>query len=79
MSKRAKKKKLEGVILKITHPPVCNSILVTGISKDTTKDGLELRFENSKYGGGEILNVVYQESKGKAIISFLDPSGKIFV
>ena len=77
MNERAKKRKLEGITPKITQPPLCNSILVTGISKDTTKDALELRFENSKFGGGEILNVIYQESKGKAIISFFEPSGKI--
>ena len=73
---KAKKRPLEGAFLKFTNPPVCNSILVTGLSKETTKDAIELKFENSKYGGGEILDVVYQQDEGKAVIFYFDPNGK---
>ncbi|XP_028392654.1 protein mono-ADP-ribosyltransferase PARP14-like [Dendronephthya gigantea] len=44
-------KKLEGAVLKFSNPPVCNSVLVTGLTKKTTKQTIEMFFENEKNGG----------------------------
>lgn len=71
-------KPLEGAILKFSFPPVCNSVLVTGLNRNTTKDGIEMYFESEKYGGGKIYgDIIYQQDKGKAVISFCHPRGKI--
>ena len=71
-------KPLEGAILKISKPPVCNSILIKGLTKNTTKDTIEMYFENKKNGGGKIYgDAIYQKEKGKAVVSFCDPRGKI--
>ena len=72
-----KKKPLDSAILKFSIPPVCNSILVTGLSRNTTKDGIEMYFESKKHGGGKIYgDIIYQKDQGKAIISFCHPRGK---
>ncbi|XP_028392341.1 LOW QUALITY PROTEIN: protein mono-ADP-ribosyltransferase PARP14-like [Dendronephthya gigantea] len=69
------KKKLEGAVLKISNPPVCNSVLVTGLSKKTTKQGIEMYFENERNGGGKIYgDIIYQKDKGIAVVSFCDPN-----
>jgi hypothetical protein len=69
---------LEGAVLKISNPPVCNSILISGLTKNTTKDTIEMYFENEKNGGGKIYgDVIYQKDKAKAVVSFCDPQGKV--
>ena len=78
-TQKAKTRCLEGAVLKISNPPICHSVLMTGFNKETTKNAIELKFENSKYGGGEILDIVYQQEQGKAVISFLDTNGKIYI
>ena len=73
-----KNKPLEGATLKFSNPPVCNSILVTGLNRNTTKDGIEMYFESKKHGGGKIYgDIIYQKDQGKAVISFCHPRGKI--
>jgi predicted RNase H-like HicB family nuclease len=70
-------KRLEGAVLRISNPPLCNSILVTGLTKNTTKQAIEMYFENEKNGGGKIYGgIIYQKEKGKAVVSFCDPHGK---
>jgi RNA recognition motif-containing protein len=71
-------KPLEGAILEISNPPVCNSILVTGLTKNTTKEAIEMYFENyERSGGGKIYgDIIYLKNKGKAVVSFCDPQGK---
>ena len=69
-------KLLEGAVLKISNPPVCNSVLITGLTKSTTKDSIEMYFENKKNGGGKIYgDVIYQKEKGMAVVSFCNPEG----
>ena len=72
-------KSLEGATLVISNPPVCNSILVTGFNTaNTTKQAIEMYFENKNKGGGKIYgDVIYQQDQGKAVVSFCDPKGKI--
>ena len=69
---------LQGAVLKISNPPVCNSILITGLTKSTTKGAIEMYFEHEKNGGGRIYgDVIYQKDNGKAVVSFCDPQGKV--
>ncbi len=71
-------KGLEETVLKISNPPVCNSVLVTGLTKNTTKQTIEMYFENKNNGGGKIYgDIIYQNDKGKALVSFCDPQGKV--
>jgi hypothetical protein len=71
-------KPLEGAVLKISNPPVCNTILITGLKRNTTKDLIEMYFENRRNGGGKIYgDVIYQKEKAKAVVSFCDPHGKV--
>ena len=70
------KKPLEDAILKITNPSVCNSILIAGLSKKTSKQAIEMYFENKKNGGGKIYgDVIYQKDHRRAVVSFCDPEG----
>ena len=78
-TQKAKTKRFEGAVLKISNPPICHSVLMTGFNQETTKNAIELKYENPKYGGGEILDVVYQQEEGKAVISFFEPNGKIYI
>lgn len=74
---REKKKPLEGAQLKISHPPVCNTLLITGLTHNTTKQAIEMYFESEKNGGGKIYGeVIHQKERGEAIVSFCDPDGK---
>jgi RNA recognition motif-containing protein len=72
-------KPLEGAFIKISNPPLCNSILVTALTKNTTKNTIEMYFENyERSGGGKIYgDIIYQKYKGKAVVSFCDPQGKL--
>lgn len=72
----AKSRTIEDVYPEISNPPICNSILVTGIPEGTTKDSVDLQFENPKNGGGEIYHAEHFKKEGKAIISFYDPNGE---
>ena len=66
-------------MLKISNPPVCNSILVTGLSKRTSKQAIEMYFENERNGGGKIYgDIIYQKDKGVAVVSFCDPINGLF-
>jgi predicted RNase H-like HicB family nuclease len=70
--------RLEGAVLKISNPPVCNSILVTGLTKNTTREAIEFYFENEQNGGGKIYgDIIHQKAKGKAVVSFCDPQGNV--
>ena len=67
---------LDGATLKFSNPPVCNSILITGLSRNTTKDIITMYLEN-KSGGKIYGDVIYQKDTGKAAVSFCDPQGKV--
>ena len=70
------KKSLKGAFFKITNPPVCNSILITGLSEKTCKSAIEMYFENEKNGGGKIYgDVIYEKDHQRAVVSFCDPDG----
>ena len=70
-------KALDGAVLKISFPPVCNSVLVSGLSSNTTKGTIEMYFERQSNGGGKIYgDIIHQKHKRIAVVSFCDPDGK---
>lgn len=59
---------------------VNRSIIVSNITKEAfcTEDGLETYFEGNRAGGGEI-DDIKMLGRNKAIITFKDPAGQLFV
>ena len=55
--------------------PVCKSIVVTGISNNTTNDAIELCFESRRNSGGPVENVHFEPSIGYAVVVFQDRRG----
>ena len=54
-----------------------NTVRVTGISPDTTKDTLVMFFENKKQsGGGEINTITHNQPEGMATITFKQHDGE---
>jgi len=59
----------------IEQVPVTTSILVSGISDNTTHDAIELYFENARYGGGPVERVDFIPQGGRAVVVFQDAKG----
>ena len=59
----------------IEQVPVCTSIVVSGISDDTTHDAIELYFESPRYGGGPVERAEFLPKGGRAVVVFQDPKG----
>ena len=59
----------------IEQVPVATSILVSGISDDTTHDAIELYFESSRSGGGPVERVDFIPQGGRAVVVFQDAKG----
>ena len=67
---------LDSVQVSIEQAPVCRSILVTGISENTTHDTIQLCFENRKKNcGGPVEKVYFTPGSGRAVVVFKDPKG----
>ena len=58
----------------IEQVPVCTSIVVSGISDNTTRDAIELYFESPRHGGGPVERVELLKG-GRAVVVFQDPKG----
>lgn len=53
------------------------TIHVSGLKKNVTKEHIEVYFESKRSGGGDIENITMNENEGKALITFVDPSGNL--
>ena len=60
----------------IQRLPVCRSILVSGISDDTTEDAIELFFESPRNNGGPVETVRFKPESGQAVVVFQNSSGQ---
>ena len=60
----------------IQRLPVCRSILVSGISDDTTQDAIELFFESPRNNGGPVETVRFKPESGRALVVFQNSSGQ---
>ena len=72
---KCNQRRLDGSSLTVEHAPVCNCLLVTGLSSQTTEDAVLLHFENPKRGGGEVDKVELSAEQGWALVFFKDPKG----
>lgn len=72
---KGEKRGLDSAKVSIERVPVCASILVSGISDDTTHDAIELYFESQRNSGGPVAKVQFQPKSGRAVVAFQDPRG----
>ena len=72
---KAEERGLDSAKVIIEQVPVCTSIVVSGISDNTTCDAIELYFESPKYGGGPVKRVEFIPKSGRAVVVFQDPQG----
>ena len=71
-------KGLEGFKPRVKRSPICSSVLVTGLSKRTSGETIQLYFEHKKNGGRNVDRLKYEEGSQTAIVYFKDPEGRIF-
>jgi len=71
-------KGLAGKRLRLELVPICTSILVTGLKKETSDDTIQLYFENEKRGGGKDVSKMERKGKDEVLVHFEDPSSKNF-
>ncbi|XP_022787787.1 poly [ADP-ribose] polymerase 14-like [Stylophora pistillata] len=60
----------EGSKPRLERVPVCSSILVEGISENTSMDTIQLYFESNRRSGGDIVSHVERITKSSAIVHF---------
>ena len=62
-----------------TGTETTKTVVVSGLSKTTSRDALLMYFESSKYsGGGEIETLEHQSETGMAEVTYKDASGIYF-
>ena len=71
-------KSLEGSKPHVKRAPICSSVLVTGLSKKTTGETVQLYFEHKRSGGGDVDRLEYKEGSQTAVVYFKEPKGKMF-
>ncbi|KAL3863208.1 hypothetical protein ACJMK2_004974 [Sinanodonta woodiana] len=67
------KKKLEGATLVISQVPISRCVLVTNLAATTSKDTVQLYFENARRsGGGPVEKVEINKEAGECLVYFED-------
>ena len=66
---------MDSAKVSIEQVPVCTSIVVSGISDNTTHDAIELHFESPRNNGGPVESVQFVPNSGRAVVVFQDPRG----
>ena len=59
----------------LTEPMVSDTVEITGLPTDTTKDGLTMFLENERFTGGTKVDSMNVDN-GKAVVKFKNESGK---
>ena len=72
---KGEKRGLDSAKVVIEQVPVCTSIVVSGISENTTHDAIELHFESRRNSGGPVKSVDFVPKSGRAVVVFEDPKG----
>ena len=79
LKKKMWSRKLEGMKLKIERVRACDSILVSGLSPNITRDTILLYFENvRRSGGGDVSDVSLCKHKDNtycAVVTFVNQEG----
>ena len=69
------KRGLDEAEVSIEQGPVNKSLIVTGISDNTTQTAIELCFESRRNNGGPVERVHFVEKSGQAVVVFQDSRG----
>lgn len=72
---KGEKRGLDSAKVTIRQVPVCASIVVSGISYNTTRDDIHLHFESPRNSGGPVESVQFVPKSGRAVVVFQDPRG----
>ena len=76
IKEKGEKRGMDSAGVTIQRVPVCRSILVSGISEDTTQDAIELFFESPRYNGGPVETVRFKPESGRAVVVFQNSTGQ---
>ena len=74
---KGEKRCLDSTKVSIEQVPVCSSILVSGLSDNTTPDAIKLHFESGRNSGGLVKGVQFVPGSGRAV--FEDPRGSYLI
>ena len=66
---------LDGSKIIITSASPCTSVIVSGLSLDTSHDFVKLYFESPRSGGGPVDTVHFTEKRGQAVVVFNNAKG----
>ena len=69
------KRGLDEAQVSIEQVSAHRSLIVTGISDNTTHDAIELCFESRRNNGGPVEKVHFMEKSGQAVVVFQDSRG----
>ena len=61
--------------MSLKFAPLTKRIRVKKIPKNTTKDDVKYKFSNHRIGGGEVINMDYDQNNGIAELFFESSSG----
>ena len=76
IKEKGERRGMDSARVTIQRLPVCRSILVSGISEDTTQDAIELCFESPRNNGGPVETVRFKPESGRAVVVFQNSSGQ---
>ena len=69
---------LDEMQLSVERIKACDSILISGLSAQVTKDTITLYFENvRRSGGGDVKDVVLHKDTNSAVVYFEDGQGNL--
>ena len=72
---KGEKRPLDSAEVSIQQVPACKSILVSGLSDNTTDDAILLHFESRRNNGGPVEKVEFVPNSDRAVVVFQDPAG----
>ena len=72
---KGEKRRLDSAKVSIQQVPACKSILVSGLSENTTYDAIRLHFESRRNNGGPVEKVEFVPNSDRAVVVFQDPAG----
>ena len=74
---KGEKRGLDSAKVSIEQVPICTSILVSGLSDNTTHDAIEFHFESVRNNGGPVKKVDFAPGSDRAVVVFQDQEGAL--
>ena len=72
---KGEKRGLDSAMVSIERVPVSKSILVSGLSDNTTHDAIQLHFESRRNNGGPVKKIQFGPGRDRAVVVFEDEGG----